>query len=86
MNRLIGSLSPEARAILETLDVYFDEQIPGLNVDALGLPPDDTSKLREAIDRLLRKEKAPPELSGLLGVTDEEIDFKDLENQEEEDS
>lgn len=83
---LISRLSADVRRALAQVDVHFDEQLSGLDLDALKLPPDDLTKLRQAIDGLPPMDAEPLDLSGLTGVTDEEIDLDELEMREREET
>jgi len=76
---VICSLSANVQRALAQLDVHFDEQLSGLDLGALKLPPDDLTELRQAIEGLPPMDAGPVDLSGLTGVTDEEIDLDDLE-------
>jgi len=65
--RILESLSEAGREILRTRDVVADAQLRGLDVDALGLPPEDLLKLKEALKSLPSAEGVP-DLSRWCGV------------------
>jgi hypothetical protein len=79
---VLNSLSVEARRRLAELDVHFDEQLRGLDLDTLELSLEDATRLRHAIAEF-PVTSAPPDLSGLTGVTEEEIDLDVFERPKE---
>jgi len=79
---VLDGLSAIARERLRAIDVMYDSQLPGLDLDALELPPKDTSTLRAAVAAMPACEEV--DVRPLVGgITPEQVDPDPKEDDDE---